>query len=169
MMADLGIEMIFANTPQAKGRIERYNGTVQRRLPNDIIRFGIHDYDTLNRWFTAFYLPYIRSKFAFLPKDPHDSFVPLDGYDIDSIFTLRYERRIKNDSFTITGIYYSRSMKMERSCISSMMHPSISVLTCLRIKCMFFDMGKSILLRWSEIEEKDHQVSRIIRKTCMKY
>ena len=107
MMADLGIEMIFANTPQAKGRIERYNGTVQRRLPNDIIRFGIHDYDTLNRWFTAFYLPYIRRKFAFLPKDPHDSFVPLDGYDIDSIFTLRYERRIKNDSFSINGIYYS--------------------------------------------------------------
>ena len=70
MMADLGIEMIFANSPQAKGRIERYNGTVQRRLPNDIIRFGIHDYDTLNRWFTAFYLPYIRSKFAFLPKGP---------------------------------------------------------------------------------------------------
>ena len=107
MMADLGIEMIFANTPQAKGRIERYNGTVQRRLPNDIIRFGIHDYDTLNRWFTAFYLPYIRRKFAFLPKDPHDAFVPLDGYDIDSIFTLRYERRIKNDSFSINGIYYS--------------------------------------------------------------
>ena len=47
-----------------------------RRLPNDIIRFGIHDSDTLNRWFTAFYLPYIRSKFAFLPKDPHDSLSP---------------------------------------------------------------------------------------------
>ena len=107
MMTDLGIEMIFANSPQAKGHIERYNGTVQKRLPNDIIRFGIHDYDTLNRWFTAFYLPYIRRKFAFLPKDPHDAFVPLDGYDIESIFTLRYERRIKNDSFSINGIYYS--------------------------------------------------------------
>ena len=106
-MTDLGIEMIFANSPQAKGHIERYNGTVQKRLPNDIIRFGIHDYDTLNRWFTAFYLSYIRRKFAFLPKDPHDAFIPLDGYDIESIFTLRYERRIKNDSFIINGIYSS--------------------------------------------------------------
>ena len=107
MMDDLGIEMIFASTPQAKGRIERYNGTVQRRLPNDIIRFGIKDYDTLNRWFDTFYLPYIRQKFAFLPKDPHDAFVPLDGYDIDSVFTLRYERIIRNDSFSLNGIYYS--------------------------------------------------------------
>ena len=107
MMDDLGIEMIFASTPQAKGRIERYNGTVQRRLPNDIIRFGIKDYDTLNRWFDTFYLPYIRQKFAFLPKDPHDAFVPLDGHDIDSVFTLRYERIIRNDSFSLNGIYYS--------------------------------------------------------------
>ena len=170
MMADLGIEMIFANTPQAKGRIERYNGTVQRRLPNDIISFGIHDYDTLNRWFTAFYLPYIRRKFAFLPKDPHDSFVPLDGYDIDSIFTLRYERRIKNDSFSINGIYYSLiDENGEIMHIINMIHRSVSVLMCSRIKCTLFAIGKSILLRWSEIEEKDHQVSRTIRKTCMKY
>ena len=37
MMDKLCIEMIFANTSQTKGLIERYNGTVQRRLPNDII------------------------------------------------------------------------------------------------------------------------------------
>src|SRR5699024_3493470 len=97
---------------------------------------------TLNRWFTAFYLPYIRRKFAFLPKDPHDAFVPLDGYDIESIFTLRYERRIKNDSFSINGIYYSPID--ERSCISSMIYRSISVLMCSRIKCTFFAIGKSI-------------------------
>ena len=169
MMADLGIEMIFANTPQAKGRIERYNGTVQRRLPNDIIRFGIHDYDTLNRWFTAFYLPYIRRKFAFLPKDPHDAFVPLDGYDIDSIFTLRYERRIKNDSFSINGIYYSLIDEN-----GEIMHIINDTPVSIRVNVFTNQMyvlryGKSILLRWSEIEEKDHQVSRTIRKTCMKY
>ena len=54
MMDKLCIEMIFANTSQTKGLIERYNGTVQRRLPNDIIRFKIKDYDQLNIWFNTF-------------------------------------------------------------------------------------------------------------------
>lgn len=91
MMKDLGIEMIFANSAQAKGRIERYNGTVQRRLPNDIIRFSIHDYETLNEWFNRDYLPYIRSKFSFTPLDPNDVFVPIDECDIDSIFSLHIQ------------------------------------------------------------------------------
>lgn len=107
MMDDLGIELIFANSPQAKGRIERYNGTVQRRLPNDIKRFGIKDYDTLNKWFNEFYIPYINQKFAFIPKDPHDAFIPLDGYDLTEIFTLRATRLIRNDSFSLKSKYYS--------------------------------------------------------------
>ncbi len=45
MMEDLGIECIFASSPEAKGRVERYNGTVQNRLPNDIIRFQVPDYE----------------------------------------------------------------------------------------------------------------------------
>ena len=57
MMEDLGIETIYANTSQAKGRVERYNGTVQRRLPNDIRRFKIRTYDELNEWFNSFAIP----------------------------------------------------------------------------------------------------------------
>ena len=53
-MDKLGIDMIFANTSQAKGLRERDNGTAQRRLPNDIIRFKIKDYDQLNIWFNTF-------------------------------------------------------------------------------------------------------------------
>ena len=49
MMDKLGVTMIFANSSQAKGRVERYNGTAQMRLPNDLIRWKIpHNYDFLN-------------------------------------------------------------------------------------------------------------------------
>ena len=106
MMEDLGIEFIFANTPQAKGRIERYNGTVQRRLPNDVIRFGIKDYDTLNEWFNTFYIPYLNRKFAFVQLDPNDAFVQIEEFNIDDIFELRYERTIKNDMFSFDSSYY---------------------------------------------------------------
>lgn len=107
MMKDLGIEFIFANTPQAKGRIERYNGTAQRRLPNDIIRFGIKDYTELNTWFNSFYISYLNRKFSFVPLDPNDAFVPIDDYNLFQIFTLRHERIIKNDMFSIDNKYYS--------------------------------------------------------------
>lgn len=48
MMRDLGIRMIFARSPQAKERVERYNSTAQMRLPTDAVRFGIDSYDKLN-------------------------------------------------------------------------------------------------------------------------
>ena len=95
MMEELGIELIYANSAQAKGRVERYNGTVQRRLPNDIVRFGIKDYDQLNEWFNTFYISYINKKFAFVPLDPDDAFVSIGNTDLSQIFTIKQERVIK--------------------------------------------------------------------------
>lgn len=106
MMEDLCIEMIYVNSSQAKGRVERYNGTVQRRLPNDIRRFKINSYEKMNEWFNSFYVPYINRKFAFVPLDPNDAYIPLDGAGIDDIFTLRHERTIQNDTFSLNGMYY---------------------------------------------------------------
>ena len=71
MMKRIGIDQIYANSAEAKGRVERYNGTVQRRIINDIIRFRnkgvkLDDYDDLNKWFNDFYCEYINSKFSFI-------------------------------------------------------------------------------------------------------
>lgn len=107
MMESLGIEMIFANTPQAKGRIERYNGTLQYRLPNDIIRFGIQSYNELNIWFNDFYIPYLSKKFAYIPLDPNSAFIPVDNIDFSKIFCLKYTRTIKEDMFSLNGDYYT--------------------------------------------------------------
>ena len=70
----LGVETIRANSSEAKGRIERYNGTCQNRLPNDIKRFGIKDYDELNIWFNSFYKHYLNRKFANIALDPINEF-----------------------------------------------------------------------------------------------
>ena len=95
MMDKLGIERIFANTSQAKGLIERYNSTAQRRLPNDIVRFNIKDYDQLNIWFNDFYIKYLNEKFAHLPVDPVYEFVELtENYDLNLVFTISNTRKI---------------------------------------------------------------------------
>lgn len=107
MMEDLGIELIGANSPQAKGRVERYNGTVQRRLPNDIIRFGVKDYSELNIWFNEFYIPYINRKFAFTPLDPNDAYIPIGDIDLSEIFVVRLQRVIHQDSFSLKNVFYA--------------------------------------------------------------
>ena len=108
MMEELGVELIFANSPQAKGRIERYNGTAQNRLPNDIIRFKIKDYDELNAWFNSYYIKYINQKFAHHPFDPNYEFVEIDdSFDLNSIFTRKDERVMLNGNmFSYNGYYY---------------------------------------------------------------
>lgn len=106
MMNDLGIRMIFAGSPQAKGRIERYNGTCQSRLPNDIKRFGIKDYDELNVWFNTTYRKYLNQKFARNPIDPHSAFMPIE-VNLSEIFTLRYIRKINNGIFSFQKNYYA--------------------------------------------------------------
>ena len=86
-------ELVTAYSEQAKGLIERYNGTAQRRLPNDIIRFKIKDYDQLNLWFNDFYIKYLNEKFAHLPIDPIYEFVELtENYDLNLVFTISNKR-----------------------------------------------------------------------------
>ena len=108
MMNDLGITMLYANTAPAKGRVERYNGTLQGRLPNDIIRFGIRSYDELNTWVNDFYIKYINRKFSFRPKSEIPAFVEFDPStaDLNWIFSLRVEKTIKNDMFSFENKYY---------------------------------------------------------------
>ncbi len=96
MLRELGIELIFANTPEAKGKIEKMNFTIQNRLLNDIKRFKIKTYDELNKWFNNYYIDYINHKFAYDPKEDDSAFVPLDNKDLSTILCIKEERTILN-------------------------------------------------------------------------
>lgn len=96
MMSDLGIRMIYANSPQAKGRVERYNRTAQLRLPVDVVRFGVSGYDELNGWFNDWYAPYLNGKFSYAPREPESAFTPLpEGVDLSRVFRTRDTRVAK--------------------------------------------------------------------------
>ena len=68
MLEELGIELIYANSSEAKGKIEKMNYTIQNRLLNDIKRFNIKTYKELNEWFNDFYINYINKKFSSNPR-----------------------------------------------------------------------------------------------------
>ena len=107
MMALLGVEVILANSPQAKGRVERENNTVQLRLPNDIKRFGIKDYAELNVWFNAFYKGYLNEKFAFAPISKKSAFLPLPkDTDLTKVFRLEIQREVRKAGVSYMGDVY---------------------------------------------------------------
>lgn len=107
MLSDLGIRQILAGSPQAKGRVERYNYTEQLRLVNDIIRFGVRDYDHLDSWFNEFYAAYLNAKFSFPPAEASSAFRPLpEGFEPASVFRVRHERIARNGMISYEmGLY----------------------------------------------------------------
>ena len=94
MCEDLGINIIAANTPQAKGKVEKWNNTIQNRLVNDIKRFNIKSIDDLNIFFNDYYCNYLNQKYAYEPKEEETSFVPLDDIDLFNILCIRDKRII---------------------------------------------------------------------------
>ena len=108
MLSDLGIRMIFASSPQAKGRVERYNLTGQLRLVNDIIRFGIEGYEQLDAWFNEFYVSYLNRKFSFPPAEPESEFRRLpEGFGYSSVFRIRLTRIARGGMISYEmGLYW---------------------------------------------------------------
>ena len=107
MLDELGIELIYANTPEAKGKIENKNKVVQNRLLNDIIRFKIKTYDELNKWFNDYYIDYLNKKFSYSPKEKESEFIPLGNTDLTKIMCIKGNRTILNGNMiSINNEYY---------------------------------------------------------------
>ena len=107
MCQNFGINMIFANTPQAKGKVERWNLTIQNRLLIDIKRFNITSVDQLNIWFNKFYIKYLNKKFSYEPKEKETMFVSLDkSLDLSLIFCRKEKRTILNGNVVSYNSFY---------------------------------------------------------------
>jgi transposase len=91
-LAALNIEIICANSPQAKGRVERMNKTLQDRLVKELRLRGISSIENGNAYLPEFIGDYNR-RFAREPMNPHDAHRPLQlGDDLSRIFTWQEER-----------------------------------------------------------------------------
>jgi transposase len=86
-MQELDVQIICANTPQAKGRIERANQTLQDRLVKEMRLRGISDIDSANDFLIEFRQDYNR-RFAVVPRSNHDAHRPLlNSENLDVILT----------------------------------------------------------------------------------
>jgi transposase len=102
-LARLGIEHIVSFSPQARGRSERVNRTLQDRLVNELRVAGIRTRPGANRYLTERFLPTYNATFSRPPTEPTAAFAPLGRYDLDQILCHEEERIVGRDNTVAFG------------------------------------------------------------------
>jgi len=95
-LSELGVRMLFAHSPQAKGRIERLFNTFQDRLVKEMRLKGVKTIEEANR-FLASYLPAYNERFSVTPKSEENLHRKLKDIDLDTVLCKKTERTLKND------------------------------------------------------------------------
>ena len=94
---ELGVEVLHAHSPQAKGRIERLFGTLQDRLVKEMRIRAISTIQEANR-FLQEYIPIYNKRFMVVPVSREDLHRPIaQGTDLDKILCIRTKRTVRND------------------------------------------------------------------------
>lgn len=96
-LKQLGIELIPAYSPEARGRSERMFGTFQNRLPQELRLAGITSLEAANRFLREDYLPRHNARFAVAPEAEGTAFVPFAGA-LEDILCIQEERVVGNDN-----------------------------------------------------------------------
>jgi hypothetical protein len=96
-MKDLDINIICANSPQAKGRVEKVNGTLQDRLVNELRLRNISSIDEANA-FLPLYMKMFNKRFERAPRDPLNAHRNIEEHhNLDEIFSLRSIRTLSKN------------------------------------------------------------------------
>jgi transposase len=97
-LRQLGIQMIPAYSPQARGRSERSFGTWQGRLPQELRLAGCTTLESANRFLRDRYMAEFNRRFQVQPEQAGSAFVPCRRADLDDIFCLQWQRTVNRDN-----------------------------------------------------------------------
>ena len=147
MCAQLGIRIIPASSPQAKGRIERNHGTHQDRLVKKLRRTAIADLAAANAFLETEYWVEHNQRFARLPSSPDDFHVAVPrGVRLADVFRLEETRTVSNDWVVR---YDNRYFQIERQSHRPPARATVQVYEAAdgRIEIRYRDR----VMRWQEI------------------
>jgi len=99
-MQQLGIDMIAAYLPQARGRSERVFRTLQDRLVKELAEAGIETMEQANQFLKETYWPRHNERFAVTPSDPESAFVPWcnSGMNLQDTLCIQEQRTVGKDN-----------------------------------------------------------------------
>lgn len=110
-MRDLGIQMIPAYSPQARGRSERNFGTWQGRLPQELRLHSITTVEEANRFLREHYIAEFNQRFQVKAAHPGTAFTRCARRDLDRVFSSQWARTVNHDN-TVT--WQSITLQIER-------------------------------------------------------
>jgi uncharacterized protein YijF (DUF1287 family) len=109
-MEQLGVELILANSPQAKGRVERMNGTLQDRLVKALRLEGINDMERANEFLAKKFLPAFNRKFEVQPASQADAHRRIPR-EFSQVLSWEEQRVVQKDW---TVVYQNRWYQLDR-------------------------------------------------------
>jgi transposase len=95
-LKEFNIDIVYANSPQAKGRIERLFGFFQDRLIKEMRLKGIKDYEAANRFLEEEFLPWYNSHYTLSVESIYRELTKT--LDLELIFTIRHPRKVNRDN-----------------------------------------------------------------------
>jgi transposase len=110
-LREVGIQMIPAYSPQARGRSERGFSTWQGRLPPELRARKIKTLEQANRFLREEYVPQFNQSFSKPAAQRGTAFVPLRRKDLDLVFSLQHERIVARDN---TVSFANQTWQLER-------------------------------------------------------
>jgi transposase len=108
---ELGVQMIPAYSPEARGRSERNFGTWQGRLPQELRLRQLGTLEAANRFLREEYMAEFNRRFQVAPRQRGNAFVPCRSRDLERIFSLQFERSVNRDN---TVSFQNLSLQIER-------------------------------------------------------
>jgi hypothetical protein len=111
-MKELGVQMIPAYSPQARGRSERNFGTWQGRLPQELRLAGIGTLEAANRFLNEHYINVFNRQFTVAAEQKASAFRRSSRSDLDWVFTVQTERLVAKDNTVSIG---ERVWQIEKS------------------------------------------------------
>jgi transposase len=110
-LRELGVQMIPAYSPQARGRSERSFGTWQGRLPQELRLHGITTVEAANQFLREHYVQEFNHRFQVTAAQPGTAFVVCRRKDLNLIFALQFERTVNRDN---TVSFQNLTLQIER-------------------------------------------------------
>jgi transposase len=102
-LKELGIQMIAAYSPQARGRMERSYGTWQGRLPQELRLAGLTSWEEANRFLRERYIGEFNAKFTTPAAEKGSAFRRCSRRDLDWVFSIQTERVVSKDNTVAIG------------------------------------------------------------------
>jgi hypothetical protein len=148
------VEVIPANSPQAKGRVERNHGLDQDRLVKELRLAGISTIEEANRFLDETYLPKMNGKFSRPAAEATDAHVPLGTVDLKDILCFEYERMVTNDYVVRFECRLFQILKANKT----LPRPKDRVIVRIRLDgtCAIVWKGKPLLVEEIQIDTKGH-------------